>query len=172
MRLFQQNRAVYTMPGRGSTIFSERVVFHSVSHTQVALPHQLSLAAPGLSEKQHFCELELSSSLGFTHPQMRSPPSPHSKDQALAPGQESWITSQSLGMFSTHSKDGREWGDLCGENIWGIREGTQGGEESLRVQRSPWRREQLPRAAATAAAHQESPLPDTAQQVLDIYYLL
>lgn len=72
----------------------------------------------------------------------------HNTDQPLAAGHESWMPSQSLRVAPTHSQGPEGRGDLCGDNVWGDREGTHGGEETLRIQRSLRRREQLQRAAA------------------------
>lgn len=148
MRLFQQNRALHTMSGRGSTIFSQKMVFHSLSHRRVPSSLQVPLAVPGVSQKQRCCGAGVSVHTFPDAELPRSPTAVGNTTRILAVGHESWMPSQSLGVAPTHGQGPEGRGDLCGDNVWGDREGTHGGEETLRIQRSLRRREQLQRAAA------------------------
>lgn len=148
MRLFQHNRARHAMSGRGSTILSQEVVFHSLSHRQLFYQPRFLVSVGAVS-------LWSWSIHGFTHSQLLSSPFPPQLQE----------TQQGAGTACRT----QSWMPPQGSEGMGASLVGQGGEETPRIQRSLWKREQLQRAAVTAAAHNYLLLPDTALQVLDVY---
>lgn len=156
------------MSGRGSTIFSQKMAFHSLSHRRVASSLQVPLAVPGVSQKQRCCGAGVSVHT-FPDAELSHSPTAVGNTAWISP----WLRDTNPGChrraweWPPHTaKDPREGGIFVVTTSGGTgraptEERKPSGSRGVFGEENNSKGLLLPRSYLL--------VPDTAQQVLDIY---